>query len=176
VTSKYFRTDGPAPRGMGDSDPVAVAEIIALEAAIYDLYNTEFLTNPGAVVDAHYTASPDVSFYDLLVPGEYSGEDVRKYFNFIGPQFTGLMEASDIRVWARGDTGFVVLKQHYQGGDPESDNAFHWIMRQTDGVVREDGEWKVAHTHYSWPVSPPPDFRADLLCTPGPHPWDVTAG
>jgi hypothetical protein len=175
VTSKYFRTDGPAPRGIGDSDPKAVEEIIALEAAVYDMYNTVFLTNPGTVVDEHYVDSPDTSFYDLLVPGEYFGVDVRKYFEFIGPQFVGLMEASDIQVWVKGETGFVVLKQHYQGKDGEG-NEFHWVMRQTDGVVKVDGKWRIAHTHYSWPVTPPPDFKADLMCTPGPHPWEAADG
>lgn len=106
---------------------------------------------------------------------EYFGEDVRKYFEFIGPQFVGLMEASDIQVWVKGETGFVVLKQHYQGKDQEG-NDFHWVMRQTDGVVKVDGKWRIAHTHYSWPVTPPPDFKADLMCSPGPHPWDSLDG
>jgi ketosteroid isomerase-like protein len=172
VQSKYFRTEGPPPRGIGDSDPVAVEEIIALEAAVYDMYNNEFLANPGAVVDAHYTDSADVCFYDLLTPGEYTGDDVRKYFEFIGPQFTGLMEASDIRVWVKGETGFVVLKQHYLAEDQEGGRV-QWVMRQTDGVVKENGSWKIAHTHYSWPVTPPPAFTADLTCTPAPPPWEA---
>ena len=172
MESKYFRTDCPAPRGMGDSDPEAVREIIELEAAVYQMFNEEFLTNPGSVVDEHYADDPGISFYDLLVPGEYTGEDVKKYFNFIGPQFVGLMEAGDIQVWVKGDTGFVVLKQHYQAKDADG-NDIHWIMRQTDGVIKQDGKWRIAHTHYSWPVTPPPDYKADLICSPAPHPWDV---
>jgi ketosteroid isomerase-like protein len=65
-----------------------------------------------------------------------------------------------------------VLKQHYQAKDLDG-NDVHWVMRQTDGVVRQDGRWKIAHTHYSWPVTPPPDYRADLTCSPRPHPWQA---
>jgi len=170
VDCKYFRTDGAPPRAMGDTDPAAFEAIVELEAAIYTVYNNEFLNDATAPLE-HYTNDAEVHFYDLLVPGEYVGPDVARYFAFIGPQFVGLMEASDIKVWAKGDTGFVVLKQHYKGKDPEG-QEFQWVMRQTDGVVKVDGEWKIAHTHYSWPVELP-DFKADLMCRPRPHPWEA---
>jgi ketosteroid isomerase-like protein len=170
VACKYFKTHGPPPRGMDGSDPQAVDEIVELEAAIYEMFNKDFLTDPGAPLQ-HYSDSAEIVFYDLLTPGEYTGADVRRYFEFIGPQFVGLMEASDIRVWVKGDTGFVVLKQHYKGKDQDG-NEFQWVMRQTDGVIKENGTWKIAHTHYSWPVVLP-DFKADLMCTPGPPPWET---
>lgn len=171
ITCQYFRNDTPLPQAMGDSDVAAATEIVEMEAAIYTMYNEEFLTNPGAITDRFYISDGEDSFYDLLIPGEYNGADVKRYFNFIGPQFQGLMEAGNIKVWVKGESGFVVLRQYYGGKDLEG-NEFKWVMRQTDGVVKRDGAWKIAHTHYSWPVEVP-DFKADLMCKPGPHPWEL---
>jgi ketosteroid isomerase-like protein len=157
------------PRGLYDSDPEAVREIIAMELAIQELYNTEFLTDPGAPL-ALYDESEDLYWFDLFTPGEYQGDDVRKFYNWMGPQYVGKLELKEIKVFAKGETGFVVMKQYYSATDPQG-NHIEMMMRQTDGVVKRDGEWKIAHTHISFPIRME-DMTADITSYPLPMPWD----
>ncbi|MCC6611972.1 MAG: nuclear transport factor 2 family protein [Anaerolineae bacterium] len=67
--------------------------------------------------------------------------------------------AGEPLVWVRGDAGWVCgdLKIDYGlGGKP-----FTTIMRSTFVVAREDGEWKIAHAHFSvGQVEPVADYGA----------------
>jgi ketosteroid isomerase-like protein len=158
------------PRGVGGSDPVAVKEIVAMEMALQDVYNREFLTHPAAPL-RYYTNSPDRSYFDLLVPGEYYGDDVRKYYEYIGPAFIGRLEFKEIKVVAKGEVGFVYMKQNYYGKDLQG-QPIHWIMRQTDGVMKESGKWKIMHTHISFPITDFKTREANLLSPKRPLPWE----
>ena len=157
------------PRALAGSDPEAVREIVEMQLAIQKMYNEEFLEKADAPL-VHYREDSDLYFYDLFSPGEYSGDDVRKFYNWIGPTYVGKLELKEIKVFAKGEAGFVVMKQHYYGKDTEG-NPFHWIMRQTDGVVKVDGVWKIAHSHISFPVDEH-KLTADLMSVPVPLPWD----
>jgi ketosteroid isomerase-like protein len=160
---------GAEPRGLYDSDPEAVREIVALEREIERLYNTAFLADPGAPL-ALYEESEDLYWFDLFTPGEYHGDQVRKFYNWMGPQFVGTVEFKEIKVFAKGGAGFVVLKQKYTATDGEG-NQVEMLMRQTDGVLKRDGAWKIAHTHISFPIRMK-DMTGDLTSYPLPMPWD----
>jgi ketosteroid isomerase-like protein len=163
---------GAEPRGLFDSDPEAVREIIQLEHAIMESYNTTFLQDPAAPLE-FYEQGDDLYYYELWTPSEYKGDQVRKFYEWMGPQFTGRVELREIKVFAKGEAGFVVMKQHYSATDGDG-NPIEMEMRQTDGVVKRDGKWKVAHTHISFPARMS-DMTIDMMSAPLPMPWDEPA-
>jgi len=168
TSASHLDVNAP-PRAIGDSDPVAVKQIVALEMAIQKAFNSEYYTHPDAVL-RYYVSSPDRSFFDIVTPGEYYGDEMNKLYNYIGPQFIGEQPFREIKVYAKGDVGFVYMKQDYYGKSLDG-VPVHWIMRQTDGVIKQNGEWKVLHTHLSFPVDIK-TWKADLLSTKTPLPWN----
>lgn len=162
------------PVALFGSDPQAVREIVAMEKAVEANFNKEFLHDPDAPLE-HYIEHPDVSFVDILAPGQYHGKDVRHWFNFIGPQFVGELGLKNMRVFAKNGVGFVYMNQSYEGKlDDGSD--FFWLMRQTDVVQKIDGKWKILHTHLSFAANPvakdPATWEVDLEMPPRPLPWE----
>jgi ketosteroid isomerase-like protein len=166
---KVHPNEDAEPRGLFDSDPDAVREIIALERELEEMYNTVFITDPGSPL-VLYEESDDLWWFDLFAPGEYRGEEVRKFYNWMGPQYVGRLDFKEIKVFAKGDAGFVVMKQRYTATDQDG-NRVEMMMRQTDGVLKHDGKWKVAHTHISFPIRHE-DMTADITSYPLPLPWD----
>ncbi len=162
------------PKAIFGSDPKLVKEIVDMEKAVEKNYNTEFLAQPDAPLK-HYSDDPDVSFIDILSPGQYYGKDVRNWFNFIGPKFVGKLGLVNMHVYAKGNFGFVNMIQTYEGKRPNG-NTFFWVMRQTDVVEKAKGEWKILHTHLSFAADPktiePETWAVDLEMTPRPQPWD----
>lgn len=133
------------------SDPQAVQEIVAIEKTVEANYNKEFLRDPDAPLE-YYADSPDVSFIDILAPGQYSGKDVRNWFNFIGPQFVGGFGLKNMRVFAKNDMRFVYMNQTY------------------------GGKWNILHSHLSFAAGPkakdPATWAVDLEMPPRPLPWE----
>lgn len=168
-TSAANLDENAPPRGIDDSDPVAVKEIVAMEKEMEKSYNTEFLTNPGATV-RFWSTSPNRTFFDIATPGEYVGDQVLQYYKFIGPQFIGRLEFKEIKVYAKGGVGFVYMKQNYYGKSLDG-QPIHWIMRQTDGVVKQEGKWRILHSHISYPVDLM-TAKADFKSAKTPLPWD----
>ena len=162
------------PAAIFGSDPKLVKEIVDMEKAVENNYNTEFLEKPDAPLK-HYSDDPDVSFIDILSPGQYYGKDVRNWFNFIGPKFVGKLGLVNMHVYAKGNFGFVNMLQTYEGKRPNG-NTFYWVMRQTDVVEKQKGEWKILHTHLSFAADPktiePETWAVDLEMTPRPKPWE----
>jgi len=163
------------PIALFGSDPEAVKEIAAMEKAIETNYNTKFLDDPDAPLE-HYLEHPDVSFIDILAPGHYFGPDVRNWFNYIGPQFVGKLGLINMRIFAKGEVGFVYMNQTYEG-TIEDGKPFFWKMRQTDVVQKIDGTWKILHTHLSFGATPqakhPESWVVDFEMPPRPLPWEV---
>jgi len=162
------------PVALFGSDPRDVQEIVAMEKAVEANFNKEFLHDPDAPLE-YYVESPDVSFVDILAPGQYYGKDVRNWFNFIGPQFVGELGLKNMRVFAKNDVGFVYMNQTYEG-KLEDGRDFFWRMRQTDVVQKIDGKWKILHTHLSFAANPvakdPATWEVDLEMPPRPLPWE----
>lgn len=163
------------PQAIFGSDPKLVKEIVDMEKAVEDCYNSEFLTRPDAPLKYYAADNPDVSFIDILSPGQYYGPNVRKWFNFIGPQFVGKLGLVNMHVFAKGNFGFVNMLQTYEGKRPNG-NTFYWVMRQTDVVEKIKGEWKILHTHLSFAADPktiePETWTVDLEMKPKPLPWE----
>jgi hypothetical protein len=167
--------DFAEPIALFDSDLEAVKEIAAMEKAIETNYNTEFLDDPEAPLE-HYIEHPDVSFIDVLAPGHYFGPDVRNWFNFIGPQFVGKLGLINMRIFTKGEVGFVYMNQTYEG-TLDDGKPFSWRMRQTDVVQKIDGKWKILHTHLSFGATPqakhPESWVVDFEMPLRPPPWAV---
>ena len=165
------------PQAIFGSDPMLVQEVYAFEKNIETLFNTVFLTDPGQIPTDHYHPGGDASFIDILAPGQYWGEDVHKWWTWIGPQFVGTLYLRNMRIFAKGTNAFVYMNQVYQG-DHEGEKFF-WVMRQTDVLEKVDGAWKIMHTHLSYAVDPveldPATWRVDFEYKPRLQPWDAAA-
>lgn len=163
------------PQAIFGSDPKLVKEIVEMEKAVEASYNSEFLTKPDAPLKYYAADHPDVSFIDILSPGQYYGKNVRNWFNFIGPQFVGKLGLVNMHVFAKDNFGFVNMLQTYEGLRPNG-NRFYWVMRQTDVVEKIHGEWKILHTHLSFAADPkaiePETWTVDLEMMPKPLPWE----
>jgi|GEM_PF-6734849 ketosteroid isomerase-like protein len=140
------------PKALFGSDKKLVAEIVAMEKAVEKNYNEEFLKDPDNPLQ-YYADSEDIIFTDILSPGEYFGDDVRKWFNFIGPKFVGDLWLKNMQVYAKGTTGFIYMNQIYKIPGPNGESIF-WVMRQTDVVEKIKGKWKILHTHLSFAADP----------------------
>lgn len=160
------------PKALFGSDPKLVQEIYEMEKAVEANYNNEFLHDADNTLK-FYVEDADVSFVDILSPGQYYGKDVRNWFNFIGPQFVGDLYLRNMRVYAKDTTGFVYMNQVYTG--EHEGVKFLWVMRQTDAVVKIDGEWKILHTHLSFAADPvgldPRTWKVDFEYKPRDLPW-----
>ena len=77
MTHPSLKPDFEEPIALFDSDPQAVAEIAAMEKEVERIYNNEWLKDYDAPL-AHYADSDDISFIDILSPGEYFGQDVSR--------------------------------------------------------------------------------------------------
>lgn len=181
TTSCAFAGDGDVskerkwhePIALFGTDPVLVAEIAAMEKAVEKNYNEEFINDPDNPL-RYYADSKDISFVDILAPGEYIGEDVRNWFNFIGPKFVGDLHLKNMKIYAKGTTGFVYMNQLYIIPGPDG-KPISWVMRQTDVVEKVLGEWKILHTHLSFAADPvdlnPGTWVLDYDLTPREMPW-----
>jgi len=161
------------PIALFGTDPKVVAEIAAMEKAVEKNYNEEFIKDPDNPL-RYYADSKDISFVDILSPGEYFGDDVRNWFNFIGPKFVGDLYLKNMRIYAKGTTGFVYMNQIYKIPGPKG-KPIYWVMRQTDVVEKVLGKWKILHTHLSFAVDPvelnPASWETDYDLTPRQMPW-----
>lgn len=161
------------------TDPVVGKEIAELERAVAKEFNEGFLTRPDIILDKFYVNGgndKDVSYIDILSPGNYWGEDVRSWYNFISPQFVAEFDLRNLRIFAKNDVGFVFMNQIYEGKLPDGSELV-WKMRQTDAIEKIDGEWKILHTHLSFAVDPqdlnPANWIVDLPMRKRPNPWTV---
>ena len=142
-----------------------------MEREVEKDYNTLFLKDPEAMAKKHYIRRPDRHMFDVVTPSAFEGEDLDKYWHWVGPQYDGLYEQTNMVVYADENIGWVRLSQVYVADKTGTDETIRWVMRQTDGVVKVDGKWKIAHTHWSWPVSID-TLQADNLSRNNPKPWE----
>ncbi len=163
------------PEAIFGSDPKLVQEIYELEKKVEKNFNKEFLSDPSDIPKKHYAQHKDSSFIDILSPGQYFGEDVLKWWTWISPQFEGDLWLRNMKIYAKGETGFVYMNQVYQG--EHGGQKFMWVMRQTDIVEKQDGEWKILHTHLSFAADPaeldPSTWKIDFEYRSRPQPWDA---
>tara|TARA_R110002110_G_C13470229_1_gene720365 strand:+ start:2514 stop:3113 length:600 start_codon:yes stop_codon:yes gene_type:complete len=163
------------PQAVFGSDPKLVQEIYELEKKIEANFNKDFLKKPGEIVDLYYSSNEDVSFIDILSPGQYFGKNVLNWWEWIGPQFVGDLWLRNMRIYAKGITGFVYMNQIYQGD--HGGQKFLWVMRQTDVLEKSNDEWRILHTHLSFAGDPreldPASWRIDFEYKPRVMPWEA---
>ncbi|CAJ1584643.1 MULTISPECIES: YybH family protein [Mycobacteriaceae] len=177
MTHPNLKPDFEEPIALFGSDPQDVADIAKMEKDAERVYNNEWLKVYDAPLK-YYADHEDVSFIDILSPGEYFGDDVRKWFMYISPQFVGDFGLINMRIYAKNGVGFVYMNQTYQG-KLEDGSEFVWKMRQTDTVEKIDGEWKILHTHLSFAAVPeakhPDRWQVDREYPKRPPAWEVSA-
>ncbi|MFB8374534.1 MULTISPECIES: nuclear transport factor 2 family protein [Paenibacillus] len=93
----------------------------------------------------------DLQFYSKK-GFENCRNEFREQFAKITNVRTGFLE---IEAYVDGSVGFVQSIQHFQCDNVDGASSTEFLTRQTDGYIKENGEWKLIHQH----VSLPTDFR-----------------
>ena len=158
------------PRIAPGSHIESARAIIALELDVEEAYNTLFLNDPEAMARRFYVPRDDRHMFDVVTPSAYEGMDLNTYWDWVSPQFDGLIEQTDIYVTADRNVGFVRMHQVYEARNIYTEDKVRWVMRQTDGIVRIGDEWKIAHTHFSWPANVD-TLAAGAMSLNLPRPW-----
>jgi len=131
--------------------PEAVAEVIAWQQEWEQVLNNEFVTNPACGL-RFYNEPPDVQMFDLM-NREMSGETFIANFMKTATFYSNAqMEFLDVTVWAEENLAGVSMFQHYWGTD-KAGNDFDFTFRCSDIMQKLDGEWRIVHEHFSFPVN-----------------------
>ena len=102
----------------------------------------------------------DVVQFSLAPPLRYQGkeaEDLQGWFDtWEGP--IGI-ESRDMAITAGNDIAFATSLVHMTGRKTDGEKPDLWF-RQTVGLIKQDGTWKIAHEHASVPFYMDGSFRA----------------
>jgi ketosteroid isomerase-like protein len=100
--------------------------------------------------------APDVVVYDMLVPGEFHGWPAA-HDNFAA-QFAQVrhpkVEIIDLTVVAGDTIAYAYSTQRFSFDLPDGGAHAQVIFRQTDGLKKINGKWKVTHQQLSVPYDP----------------------
>ena len=100
-----------------------------------------------------YDASEEVAVYDLMPPREFVG--VKAVHDDFDTFFKGVkdpkVEFIDLHVYADGNMGFARSIQHFTGTGTDG-KPLDMTFRVTDCLHKVNGQWKILHTHVSFPV------------------------
>jgi uncharacterized protein (TIGR02246 family) len=93
----------------------------------------------------------DVILISPSNPYRVSGKKIdREEFEFSlreGNTRVGYFQALQPHIWVFGDTAIVIYYSRGQYGS--GDNARTAYLKETDVLVKQDGEWKIIHIHLS---------------------------
>jgi len=102
---------------------------------------------------ANYDNSPTLVVFDVIPPRQYLGWDAYKkdWQNVLG-ECTGSMKAelTEMTIVAEGNIGYGHEIQHLSC--PTKGAPLDMTLRATDGYVKKDGKWLIAHEHLSVPI------------------------
>ena len=134
----------------------AEAELVAFERRFEHTLSNEFNKDPMTAMK--YYDTQRIRLFDAVTSHtddhgglEVSPQKFQPHFKELGPQFVGKMEFLDIRASGCGNIGFVSLIQHYTGTTDKGE-PFEMYVRETDGLEKVGGQWKIVHQHWSVPV------------------------
>jgi ketosteroid isomerase-like protein len=102
---------------------------------------------------ACYDSNNDIVVYDLETPREFDGTkavrgDFQNFFdNFKNPK----IEFVSLHVVTDGKMGFANSIQHFTGTD-KAGKPVDLTFRVTDVWHKVNGQWKMIHTHVSFPI------------------------
>ncbi|MHC1551842.1 YybH family protein [Phyllobacterium sp. K27] len=119
--------------------------------------------------DAQRTLSyltDDIVEFSLAPPLQYSGKDadgIQGWFD----TWTGSIgnESRELNITASDDVAFARGLVRMTGTKTSGDKADLWF-RQTLGLIKQNGEWKIAHAHASVPFYMDGSFRASIDLKP----------
>lgn len=131
-------------------------EIVDLEKKLEHSINTAFNQDPGDALK--YFDTVKMRFFDAMPHegGHFGGleipsENFVPHWYEIAPKFVGIIQFMALQPHACGDVGFVSMIQFYRGRTREG-QEFEMALRATDGLRKQNGEWKIVHEHLSFPV------------------------
>ena len=135
----------------------------AIETVIRD-WSKAISDKDAARVLSHLT--DDIVEFSLAPPLQYNGkqvDDIQNWFDtWIGPIGN---DARDIEITAGEDVAYVRSLVRMTGTKTDGQKADLWF-RQTLGLTKRDGVWKIAHTHASVPFYMDGSFKAAIDLTP----------
>jgi ketosteroid isomerase-like protein len=100
-----------------------------------------------------YETSDDLVVYDIGTPREFDGQQaVRGDFqNFLDNVKNAKIEIISMHVVTDGKLGLANSIQHFSGVD-KTGKPIEGTFRVTDVWQKQNGAWKIIHTHASYPV------------------------
>lgn len=122
------------------------AEIEALEHKCAEAPNVDQLM-------ACYEPGADLVVYDINTPREFDGQQaVRADFqNFFDNMKNAKVEFLSLHVVSDGKMALANSVQHFTGTD-KSGKPVDMTFRVTDVWQKQKGDWKIIHTHVSFPT------------------------
>ena len=102
---------------------------------------------------ANYDNSPTLVVFDVIPPRQYLGWDAyKKDWQNVLSECTGPMKAelTEMTIVAEGNIGYGHEIQHLSC--PTKGAPLDMTLRATDGYVKKDGKWLIAHEHLSVPI------------------------
>ena len=134
-------------------DPQEIAEVIAFQEEWVRILNDDetYRKDVAIGLERIYSQTDDMHMFDLFrrdITG--AKEYVEHYWGIAAEYRDASMEFWDLRVHAKGGIAFCSMQQDYRGKD-QSGNEFHFLLRCTDGLLKENGEWRIVEEHFSFP-------------------------
>ena len=108
------------------------------------------ISNKDADAVVSYLAD-DVVQFTLAPPLQYVGreaEDLESWFSTWDGPIAG--ESRDTHLHVGGDVAFAISLVRMSGTKTDGENVDLWF-RQTVGLLKQDGSWRIAHVHASVP-------------------------
>lgn len=108
----------------------------------------------------------DIVEFSLAPPLQYRGKDAEGIQNWFD-SWTGSIgnEARELDITANDGVAFARCLVRMTGTKTTGEKADLWF-RQTLGLIKQDGDWKIAHTHASVPFYMDGSFLAAIDLTP----------
>lgn len=129
--------------------------------ALADGFVAAFNSGDIDAIMKHYLPGKDFVLFDVVPRKEYLGADAyRKAWVEMFSRFKGRPEIAiaDLSISVDGNVGFGHCFMHVTGIDMQGHSVDRWV-RVTDGYLKIDGRWLIAHEHISVPV----DFASGKL-------------
>lgn len=122
-------------------------EVMKLEHGLASAINADQMT-------PYY--APDVVVYDMLAPGEYRGWPAAH--DAFAAQFAQVrhpkVEILDLTVVAGDTIAYAYSTQRFSFDLPDGGAHAQVVFRQTDGLKKLNGLWKITHQQLSVPYDP----------------------
>lgn len=122
--------------------------------ALIETWRQAFLKRDLETIMASYT--PDVLAFDAILTLQFKGaEAYRKHWQACMEMCSGdlTFDISELGIEAADEIAFGHYLCRCGGADENGEQQSSW-MRVTIALRRQDGQWKIAHEHFSAPFDP----------------------